>query len=199
MTKFIADIPIIHNGIFKFQLDLKDDYLTKFKEHDFTLTTHKSKLNYISCDLNSLDKYKKLNDEIKNSVKFFIKNTLCMKSDFTIYKSWLTLTEPKGSSNSHNHSNSWISGVYYPEQNNDFKIRFYNDYANHFKTEVHKQNIYNSITYDITPEKNELILFFSNLRHKILENKSDKNRYSLSFNCLPKGTFGVGDSSCEFI
>ena len=69
---------------------------------------------------------------------------------------------------------------------------------NNFQTTTHNQSIYNSKSFTIVPEQNELILFFSNLRHEIKTNLSDKDRYSLAFNCLPLGGFGEGDSYSEF-
>ena len=83
--------------------------------------------------------------------------------------------------------------------NKEYKIVFYNDIKNNFETTTHNQNIYNSKSFTIVPQQNELILFFSNLRHEIKTNLSDKDRYSLAFNCLPSGNFGKGDSYSEFI
>jgi hypothetical protein len=65
---------------------------------------------------------------------------------------------------------------------------------NCFYQQPNKISIYNMREYTITPKRNQLILFFSNLRHKINDNNSQKDRYSLAFNLLPEGTFGEGDS-----
>jgi len=45
---------------------------------------------------------------------------------------------------------------------------------------------------------NTLILFPSNLRHKIDVNKSDKDRYSLAFNINPSGYIGGRDGRVFF-
>ena len=111
--------------------------------------------------------------------------------------SWVTKTEPNGHGNEHSHSNSWLSGVYYPEDNNQSGIRF--SYENTIFNNVPKEfNIYNSHTWTLDSEKNLLIIFFSNLRHRILPNLSKQNRYSLAFNVMPKGDFGWGDSKIKF-
>ena len=197
--KLIQHIPIVHNGIFRFKLNMKKEYIAEFKKQKFVPTEKNYNLNYVSTNLNILNKYKSLNKDITNTLKYFIKNVLFIKANFRIYSSWLTLTNPKGNSSSHSHSNAWISGIYYPEYNKDFKIKFYNDIKNDFDAEVVKYNIYNSKSFTIVPEENELIIFFSNLRHTILTNFSNKNRYSLAFNCLPSGLFGEGASKSEFI
>ena len=136
--------------------------------------------------------------EIKKTIKHFIEKILFMECNFKIYKSWLTLTKSNGNSSSHTHSNSWISGIYYPQHNEHFKIKFYNDITNVFETFSKKRTVYNTKSFTIVPEENEIILFFSNLRHEIVTNNSDKDRYSLAFNCLPQGSFGTGDSYNEF-
>ena len=43
-------------------------------------------------------------------------------------------------------------------------------------------------------EDNYLIMFFSQLRHKMMPNKSNVDRYSLAFNVVPKGKFGDANS-----
>tara|TARA_A100000172_G_C3025202_1_gene104581 strand:- start:551 stop:1147 length:597 start_codon:yes stop_codon:yes gene_type:complete len=197
--KLIQHIPIVHNGIFRFKLDIKKEYMAEFKKQKFICTEKNYNLNFISSNLNMLSKYKILNKQINKTIKYFIENILFMKCKFKIYSSWLTLTKPKGNSSSHSHSNSWISGVYYPEHNKEHKIIFYNDIKNNFQTTTHNQSIYNSKSFTIVPEQNELILFFSDLRHEIKTNLSDKDRYSLAFNCLPSGGFGEGDSYSEYL
>ena len=114
--------------------------------------------------------------------------------NYKIFSSWLTKTEPKAFSESHSHTNSWLSGVYYPKGNPSFKIKFYNDNKSQFFTPPTKYNIYNSNEWTISPQNDYLIIFFSQLRHKIILNNSDENRYSLAFNLIPKGKFGEGDS-----
>ncbi len=48
------------------------------------------------------------------------------------------------------------------------------------------------MTFKVSAGK--LILFPSNLMHRVNENKSHKNRYSLAFNLFCKGTFGEKES-----
>ena len=53
---------------------------------------------------------------------------------------------------------------------------------------------YNKIEEKIMPNKNMLVLFPSYLKHKILTHESNIPRYSLAFNIVPVGHYGVGDS-----
>ena len=197
--KFTNHIPIVHNGIFRFKLNIEKKYIEDFKKQNFVYTKENNNLNYVSSDLNILNEYKFLNKNIKKTIKYFIEKILFIKNNFKIHKSWLTLIKPNGNCFSHTHNNSWISGIYYPEYNKDFKIKFYNDIMNIFNGNPSEYGIYNSKSFTIVPEENELILFFSNLRHEIITNSSNKDRYSLAFNCLPSGSFGEGDSHSEFV
>ena len=168
----------------------------KFKEEKFKLAQGSA---LISQDLNILKKYKNLNKEINKAVDATLKDILMLKNiNYRIFSSWLTKVEPKTSSNSHNHANSWLSGVYYPKGDPGFSIRFFYDNTHPFYTPPTKYNIYNSTTWTISPEDNHLILFFSQLRHKIMLNQATKDRFSLAFNILPKGQFGKIDSEVIF-
>jgi uncharacterized protein (TIGR02466 family) len=195
---FLQDIPVIHNGIFIYQLNIKSKQIDYFKSVKYNPTDEGYDLSFVSEKFDILDELKELKEEINLAINDLLKNKLYMECDFNVFNSWLTKTKPNGNSSSHTHDNSWISGVYYPEENEFFKIRFHNDIANHFKTKSKKYGIYNSKSFYIQPKKDQLILFFSNLRHEVITNNSNLDRYSLAFNILPKGEFGEGDSKVIF-
>jgi len=153
----------------------------------------------ISEDFNILKKYKELNKEINKAVGATIKEILMLKNiNYRIYSSWLTKTKPGGFSASHNHCNSWLSGIYYPKGDPGFTVTFSYDHITPFFTPPTEYNIFNSRSWSITAEDNLLILFFSQLRHKIMPNQSKEDRFSLSFNLVPKGKFGKEDSKGIF-
>ena len=194
--KHLSTVPICSNALFIYKLDIKMDLTLKFKEEKFNLAEGSA---LISQDLDVLKKYKNLNKEINKAVDATLKDILMLKNiNYRIFSSWLTKVEPKTSSYSHNHNNSWLSGVYYPKGNPGFSIKFFSDNKTQFYTPPIKHNVYNSSEWVVIPEDNSLILFFSQLRHKIMPNLSDKDRFSLSFNLLPKGQFGIIDSKTIF-
>ena len=118
--------------------------------------------------------------------------------NYRIFSSWLTKAAPNAFSDSHAHSNSWLSGVYYPKGDPGFSIKFFYDNKPPFFTQPTEYNIYNSTERVIVPQDNFLILFFSQLRHQLMPNQSTKDRFSLAFNILPRGKFGTGDSKTKF-
>ena len=195
--KHINNIPICSNVLFIYKLDIEENLTLKFKEEEFLSINSGSSL--VSKDSNILKKYKNLNKKINEAVDTTLKETLMLENiNYKIFSSWLTKAKPKTFSDSHRHSNSWLSGVYYPKGDPGFSIKFFHDNTSQFYTPPTEYNIYNSITSTIFPQDNYLILFFSQLRHKIMPNKSTKDRFSLAFNILPKGQFGETDSKVIF-
>ena len=194
--KHLINIPLCANTLFLFKLDIKEDLTSKFKKEKFGSIEEAPA--FISHDINVIKKYKTLNKEIDKALKLVLGKILQYKNtQYRMCNSWVTKTEPDGYGNEHAHSNPWLSGVYYPEDNNQSGIRF--SYDNTIFNTVPKQfNIYNSHTWTLDAEKNLLIIFFSSLRHRILPNLSKQNRYSLAFNVMPKGDFGWGDSKIKF-
>jgi uncharacterized protein (TIGR02466 family) len=204
--KHIDSIPLFSSPIFIFSLNVNENKILSFlqKLSYCELVSEEIKDCFISKDLKALEKnlkeIKELKKEINSSVDFLIKNIFNYKSSFYIFNSWGTKTLVNGHSGQHIHANTWLSGVYYPEENSDFKITFYSDRLSLFADKVNNNgyNIFNSGHHFICPKKNNLILFPSNLKHRINTNKSKKERYSLAFNVLPKGDFGDGDSFINF-
>lgn len=193
--KFLKDIPIVSNGLFIYNLNVTKNHSKYYESLKYDGVPG---LAYQSKNKSVLNKLPDVKKEINLACFHLINEILLMECDYFIFNSWLTLTKPNGYSESHTHSNSWLSGAYYPEEDEGFKINFYNDNINTFYTSVKDYNIYNTKTITITPKKNQLILFRSDIRHQICLNESNKDRYSLSFNILPKGIFGYADSKVNF-
>jgi len=202
--RHVETIPICANTLFIYKLDIKNDLTLKFKKEKFSPAKPSNSetdkvMSFVSKDFNALSKYKKLNKEIKKAVDQTLKEVLMLENiNYKIFSSWITKTKPQSFSEQHKHSNSWLSGVYYPKGNTGFGIKFYHDGVSQFFTAPTKYNIYNSHEWTVIPKDNYLILFFSQLRHQIMPNLSSEDRYSLAFNIIPKGNFGSGDSTITF-
>ena len=195
--KHLSTIPICSNALFTYRLDIKDNLVLKFKEEKFKPIPDVPSL--VSEDLNILKKYKELNKEVNKAVDATLKEILMLKNiNYRIFSSWLTKVEPKGFGDSHRHSNSWLSGIYYPKGDPGFSVKFFFDNKSQFFTDPIEYNIFNSSYWVIPTQDNLLILFFSQLRHRIMPNQSTEDRFSLAFNLLPKGEFGKGDSRIIF-
>ena len=197
--KHLTTVPICSNALFIYKLDIKEDWTLKFNEEKFNVVHWEGTTSLISEDLDILKKYETLEKEINRAVDATLKEILMLKNiNYRIVSSWITKAEPNTFSNSHSHANSWLSGVYYPKGDPAFGIKFLYDSISTFNTQPTEYNIYNSTDWTIFPEDNYLILFFSRLRHRIMPNTSNKDRFSLSCNIIPKGPFGEKDSKIIF-
>ena len=110
-----------------------------------------------------------------------------------ITQSWLNFTEKNQYHHIHDHSNSFVSGVFYinADEKND-KIKFFNKKYQQIKPEIEKWNMWNSESWWFPVKTGDIILFPSSLTHMVETKEGDNTRISLAFNVFIKGT--VGDS-----
>ena len=147
-------------------------------------------------DISVLNHFPKVKSILINKFYDFKDNVLKMTStNFKISTSWGTKVEPRGRSYSHNHRNSYYSGILYWEDFDGARLEF-EDYNNHGLMVMPEEwNEYNYHQFHINTVKNSLFLFPSELYHRITTNMSDQTRYSLAFNLWPVGKLGNSDSS----
>lgn len=113
--------------------------------------------------------------------------------DVTPYVSdiWSTCLKSGEQGQIHYHSNSYLSGVWYPFDDNYSEICFYspNNEKNSLNlvANVEDFNQLNCTSYVFHPKKDNLIFFPSYLSHQVLVNKNKNPRYSLAFNIFVKG------------
>ena len=105
-------------------------------------------------------------------------------------QSWLNFTNPGESHHPHNHSNAFISGVYYIKTLPTDFLNF--DRENCFiKIYPLNANIYNSPQISIQANQGDLLLFPPNVVHFTNKNETDNlTRISLAFNAFIKGDIG---------
>ena len=119
--------------------------------------------------------------------------------DVQITTSWFTATLTGGSADEHAHCNSWFSAiVYFDEYDKDSSpIQFVNPPSGVYVSPS-TDNEYNATDHVVVPSRGTILLFPSTIRHRVLKNYSQYERYSLAFNVLPKGHVDVGDSSYTY-
>ena len=129
-----------------------------------------------------------------------IKAVSCISKDLMKYDEnylmdvtgmWGCKQTPKSSLHLHSHHNNIFSGVFYPEENEDFpNIRFRKPFHQEFLPTVSEPNIYNNGFYfGAKPDKDNLLVFPSWLEHEVPVNFSNKDRLSISFNVMLRGKF----------
>ena len=153
----------------------------------------------ISIDRYLLNSMPELKAEIENHCENYVRKYLTVKDNaqFYLQNSWCNIHKPGEESQIHYHGGSLLSGVYYPIfPENSGDISFYRavSYTNLFhstiRVEFDENNNVNAETYTIRLKEGNIVIFPSQLEHKVQKNNSDQNRYSLAFNFFVKGKFG---------
>lgn len=111
-------------------------------------------------------------------------------NQFIITQMWLNCFIQDDFLRIHTHPNSIYSGVFYIGDNLDYGTEFLKPtIGNQLELKTRTINEYTADSVTIEPDKNLLVIFPSFLQHRAITNKQKENRYTISFNCLPK-TFG---------
>ncbi len=114
-----------------------------------------------------------------------------------ITQSWCNYTKKGQWHHKHRHPNSFISGVFYvqAEEEKD-KIFFYHPKVYHQLriTPPRDWNCWNSESWWYSVKTNYMVLFPSDLEHMVAPVETETTRISLSFNTFLKGYIGDDDS-----
>jgi len=86
----LHNIPIIHNSIFLYQLDIRKNYNKIFEKQKIKQEAN-GFLTYSSTEYNILNEFKDLKKECEKSVGSLITDKLSFKdNNFKIFNSWIT-------------------------------------------------------------------------------------------------------------
>jgi uncharacterized protein (TIGR02466 family) len=169
-------------------LDLTDslDYIDtiEYRSND---TNQQSVDTFI---LNS-DPFKKIKKFIDCKLLEYANNILATNHKLNITQSWINRSASGGSHKIHNHPNSIVSGVFYLQLENDMpQISFYKDVVSQFHLSQKYITDFTTDYFSLLAESGTLLLFPSHLKHAVPQNKSTKERISLSFNTFCSESLG---------
>jgi len=188
---------MVHNlfptpvGIYKLDRDLTDEELSFIKGQE----TRPNMGNTTSVD-NALLRNKqmtKLRDFVETSLSDYFTTVYNPKHkvNLRVTQSWANYTEPGQFHHKHEHPNSFVSGVFYPQANRATdKIYFYRSGFQQIKFPPENWNAWNSESWWFEVGTGDLILFPSSLTHMVETVEGDQTRISLSFNTFPVGNIG---------
>ena len=121
----------------------------------------------------------------------FVTKIYASTDKLVITQSWLNKSKKGESHHEHQHPNSIVSGVWYPQIHEQMPpIQFRSRQQRDVALQTEKYNTFNSATFMLPMKRGELILFPSNLTHSVPTNVGEEERISLSFNTWPKGNMG---------
>ena len=179
----------------EFNIIDKDSITFRPSQHNKDQTSEISESMYV------LEDYPKLGFKILEIFNQYTDQVLQLRNRCSFSTSWFTKMKPDDFCRFHYHTNAFYSGLFYFDDYTETSgdICFLNplNQFNNFGvgSRKGKGNNYNAKEYLVTPQKNMLLFFPSYLWHTILNNHSDKPRYSLAFNLIPLGQYGSGDST----
>jgi len=152
-------------------------------------TTNGSIDNSQSVDSFVLNKdiFSNLNEFIKYCVKDYTDKILGSDQELNVTQSWVNKTNIGQEHHYHYHQNSVLSGVFFLKSGSPITFLHNRNYS--FHLEHKKYNQYNQTSYQYPSEPRILVLFPSYLPHYVPVNTGG-DRYSLSFNTFPSGSFG---------
>ena len=124
------------------------------------------------------------------------------QNPFRITTSWVNRADPQAQAHPHHHSNSMISGVYYPDDcEGTAPIQFHraehhhNLWSDMINLPQHSHTLYNTRQVVVSPSAGDVILWPSHLNHSVTPNQSTEPRYSVAFNSFVTGVLDQGGGS----
>ena len=177
-------------------------------------------------ELNTLDKYKKetknnlgntltisnyilenkalknLKKDLHKKVIDYFNEVVCTSNSIIPYitQSWLNYTEPGQFHHRHEHSNSYVSGVFYVSADKEVdRIQFYKTAHEEIQLAVSKYNLFNATTWQYPVQTGDVLLFPPYLTHGVEKKKGTNLRITLSFNVFFKGTIGRNEEMSELV
>ena len=185
-------IPIAHDSNV-YQVNEKEMEVIKkieYKKHLTSPGVYVSKNVFLlnSKNFSSLKKF------ITEKAEEYVRDILEIKDEIYLTQSWSTINTTNAFHQPHEHSNTFISLVYYAQcksgdiyfdlNTTSIKECFNFDYT------IDKFNIYNSQTWTLPMKTGSIVLFPGHLRHGSLPNKSSEPRIIVGANFFIKGTLG---------
>jgi uncharacterized protein (TIGR02466 family) len=133
-----------------------------------------------------------IKDFIMKNLDIFKREVIVPRFELDLYitQSWINWTEYTQYHHEHNHSNSYLSGVFYFDADDD-KINLRSPKPKFVSVPYTQKNEFNAIMHTCHVNTGDLIIFPSELYHHVDLVKSEKRRTSMAFNVFVKGSLGM--------
>lgn len=177
----------------KLERELTQDELNlinKLKPENFNVSqSPQSSDNYILEN----KKLKNLKKELNKKIIDYFNKIVCPKNSITPYitQSWINYTKENQFHHQHNHSNSYVSGIFYVSADPKVDtIKFFEKRYQEIALESKEFNEFNATSWDTAVKTGDILLFPSTLVHGVDPKQGTNLRLSLSFNVFLKGKLG---------
>ena len=172
-------------AISKYNIDIKDDYINNIIDYG---NNNIKENGQTESNLHTVELFDPLTSIFAIAVHSYIEELgFDPDNEFIITQMWLNCYVKDDFLHIHTHPNSIYSGVFYFGDNLKHGTMFLKpSTGNQLEIKVKTTNEYTADTATIEPDNNLLIIFPSFLQHRAERNVQESNRYTISFNCLPK-------------
>lgn len=178
--------------VYKNSIVLTDDEVTYAKTSDISIESNLG--SFYSSDSQVLNNeiYFNLRNDIMSHVNRYAKEVLRINQELYICLSWFTRSPPGSQIHRHSHRNSFLSGTLYITEASPIKFwskhtPIFNEF---FDLTAEEYNIFNSSSWSLPVEKNDLLIWPSYFEHSVEPNEMTTDRISLAFNIFIKGEIG---------
>jgi hypothetical protein len=170
------------------------------------LQNYSDSFDYIHCnnnpdsclqskDVHVLDKKQAFKKMLLQKIESMLASTIGQQTPMQITTSWFIKARPKEVSTYHTHANAMLSAVYYWNNESGNKIHFESHNKSGWVVEYNELNVYNTTEWWLEASNDTLIIFPSELSHKVGVNNGSNIRNCLAMNLIPVGKFGRNDST----
>lgn len=139
-----------------------------------------------------------LKEKIIQSFKEYVTEAYgSTKQEYQMTNSWLKVFFQNQRGYFHQHRNSMISGLYYPEEvpeGQQGDLILYDTSSERTSYFVKRDDGVDTESFYIRPLKNRVVFFPSSIFHSVNPNLTGKTRFSIAFNFIPIGPTGEHDS-----
>lgn len=142
-------------------------------------------------------KMKDVRDFAQRAIDNFLNVVIIPKTSvkLAITQSWFNYTEEGQYHHTHEHPNSYLSGVIYFDADHDKdKIIFHKKGYQQIKLPTEKFEWYNSDSWFFQVKTGDIVVFPSSLTHNVETKQGTNRRVSLAFNTFPVGLIGEEES-----
>jgi uncharacterized protein (TIGR02466 family) len=188
--------------IYENYIPVEDNWVNFVKSEDYKRMA--SGNGDITKDYYILEKLPDLKKEIENHINLFVEKYLKVNKDVSFYltNSWIIQHHPNDHAQSHFHTNSLLSGVYYldvPKNSGDIRFlrmeQMHYVFPSSFNINYSENTYQNCYDYPIDTTDGKILIFPSHINHGVWKNETNEKRYSLSFNVYARGK--VGEHECQ--
>ena len=194
--KVVAEAKIGLSQYEKAELSKVYEETTFVPTRPFDVETHGTNVIEMSDTITILDRVPFLKQKVIDTFYDFKNNLLRYeKTDFKLTTSWFTKTRKGQVNGYHKHANQFYSCVYYFDNPHPVEITF-EDFnpGHHWEVTPIEWNPLNRGDWSFHVKNDNMLMFPSEVYHRIQPFKGEGVRKSIAINFTPTGEFGFGDS-----